>query len=493
MATATNHNLINCIECSEKRFSPKPTPNIFYIVNSKQLFTGKLFCQRMQKNIPCADLSAGLSLCASCLKDLIYFKPMKNTLKSPSYFAFLFIFVIGGVALGGCSTAGGRNAHPDTGATGSTNDIWSAVDQIEEEILEADQSIDHNALPLTSVEVPINPAGKRGRIPVEVNALVKKWIHYFSVRDRARFARFLERGETYRELIQQTLKENGVPPEIYYLGLIESGYVTHAKSHARATGPWQFMPFTGKRYGLRIDSYADERRDIMRSTKAAAHYLRDLHNVFQSWYLAMAAYNAGEGRILGAIMRGKSRNYWELVEKRALPPETRSYVPKFLAALLIGRHMDRYGFEANPTQRWPKLDLVTVPGGVSLTALAKATKTSIVDIKKYNAHLLRGYTPPSTSEYGLWLPAHMSSAFSESSENITQLSRKTITHERTTAQSRAKYQASAKRVVHRVRRGEALSVIAQKYGVPLSRIKRTNALRTNRIFAGQRLVIHKNL
>src|SRR5690606_16029392 len=141
------------------------------------------------------------------------------------------------------------------------------------------------------------------------NPEIQKWVKYFSEKDRKRFSHFLNRGEHYRDLIQATLESYSLPIELYYLAMIESGYVAHATSHASAVGAWQFMRSTGKRYGLYVDNYVDERRDPIRSTEAAAKYLTDLYNVFQSWELALAAYNCGENRVLRAVMQGKTRNF----------------------------------------------------------------------------------------------------------------------------------------------------------------------------------------
>ena len=156
-------------------------------------------------------------------------------------------------------------------------------------------------------------------IPLEINDKVEKWINYFTKKDRDRFQRFLNRGEKYRKMIQAVLADQGIPTDLYYLAMIESGFSVKARSHASAVGVWQFIRATGRRYGLKIDYYVDERQDPMRSTIAASLYLKDLHLVFNSWYLAMASYNAGESRIMGSIMKQSSRDFWQLVRKNALP------------------------------------------------------------------------------------------------------------------------------------------------------------------------------
>ena len=195
--------------------------------------------------------------------------------------------------------------------------------------------------PITPDEITDATAGK---LPLEINQEVERWIDFFTVKDRERFQRFLERGEKYKPQIMAALREQGVPPEIYYQAMIESGFATSATSRAKAVGIWQFMRETGRRYGLRVDSYVDERRDPLRSTVAAALYMKDLYNVFHSWYLAVAAYNAGEGRIMNTIMRSKTRDFWEMARRKVLPNETMNYIPKFIAATMIGTDPQKYGF-----------------------------------------------------------------------------------------------------------------------------------------------------
>ena len=212
-------------------------------------------------------------------------------------------------------------------------------------------------------------------VPVEINQRVSDWVDYFTVRDRERTVRFLERGIPLRPYLQQILKDNDVPPELFYLAMIESGFVTHAKSRARAVGVWQFMKATGKNYGLIVNSSVDERRNWIKATEAAATYLKDLNNVFGSWYLALAAYNAGENRIVRSIMKGKTRDFWALAESGMLPKETLDYVPKFLAAQIVGKNLEKYNLRIQPQTEdtWEDYASVTVPSGVSLKALAKAS------------------------------------------------------------------------------------------------------------------------
>lgn len=404
-----------------------------------------------------------------------------------------------------------------------------AIQSIEAEILRANQEIKEHSDHEGSDDEDLHAVS----IPVEINQQVQKWVEYFSIKDRERFQRFLDRGEYYRETIQRILNENDVPQELYYLAMIESGFVTHAHSRASAVGVWQFIYGTGIRYGLRRDYYVDERRDVIRATKAASQYLKSLHTAFQSWYLAMAGYNAGENRILRAIMQGKSRNFWTLVERRKLPRETRNYVPKFLAAMIIGRNPEKFGFTINKPETMPELKLVSVPGSVRLADIAKLSGMSYAELKKHNPNIRRGMTPRNRKSYALWVPENHSSKFDDGlyaklaahkqkgraiassgsskyhrvrrGENLTLIAKRYgmsvrqlkrlngIRGSRIYPGKRLKVSGSGYVRFHRVRRGEALSTISRRYNVTISYLKRINRLRSNRIYAGQRLKIRNDI
>lgn len=346
--------------------------------------------------------------------------------------------------------------------------------EIEEEILAADAELEDETKPEKNASKP--------KIPIEINERVRKWIHYFTTTDRARFERFLRRGSAYRETIETILKKHGVPKDIYYLGMVESGYSTRARSRARAVGPWQFMPGTGKLYGLKQNYYVDERQDIVRATEAAARYLRGLHTAFQSWYLAMAGYNAGEGRILGAVVRANSRDYWDLVEKKSLPSETRNYVPKVLAAIIIGRHPDKYGFKNIEEDAFPDYEGVEVPGGVSLSKIASKTGIQLSMLKKLNPHLRRGMTPASSKTYTLWVPDGRAGVVADARSAL----------EKYRVRAKKTRSLASRKGYHIVRRGQSLSTIARRYGISVARLKRLNGLRSSKIQAGKRLRIASN-
>ena len=188
-------------------------------------------------------------------------------------------------------------------------------------------------------------------LPVEMNKSVEKWIDYFTGRGRGHFEKYLERSEYFIPFIRPILKNAKAPEDLAYLAMIESGFNNNARSNARAVGAWQFISATGRRYGLDVNWWVDERRDVEKSTIAAVQYLKELNAMFGSWHLAAAAYNAGEAKIQKAIIKYHTQDFWELCEKKRkyLKPETKNYVPKLFAAAIIGKNRKFFGFEENYT------------------------------------------------------------------------------------------------------------------------------------------------
>ena len=243
-------------------------------------------------------------------------------------------------------------------------------------------------------------------LPVAVNDRVLKWMERFRTDQRVSFERYLAREGMYAGLIQGKLRERGMPGELLYLAMIESGLSSRATSRASAVGVWQFMSPTALQYGLRVDGWVDERRDPVRATDAALDYLQWLHGRYDSWYLAAAAYNAGPGRVDRVLRRyangriGDEAIYWEIIDH--LPRETREYVPKVLAAVTLSREAESYGFRVvrdNPYM----YDRVWVPAGTSLVTVANALEVPVALMRDLNPHLIRGLTPPG-STYGLRVP-----------------------------------------------------------------------------------------
>ncbi len=241
-------------------------------------------------------------------------------------------------------------------------------------------------------------------IPVVYNAATKKWINYFTGRGRKHFQRYAERAGRYAPVLSKILNDQGLPRDLIYLSMAESGFHNHARSWAKAVGPWQFMPFTGKKFGLEVGFYLDERRDPLKATVAASEYLRFLHNKFGSWELAMAGYNAGEGKIGRAIRRYRTNNFWEIRKGRYLKAETKNYVPKIMALAIIGKNLSKFGFTEVDFHKPLDFEEITVPANSDLYKVGEAIGESFEIIKKYNPELLRWQTPIKGDGYVLRVP-----------------------------------------------------------------------------------------
>ena len=241
-------------------------------------------------------------------------------------------------------------AHVQRGTAGESSDIPApkslAEDQPQDTAhLEANASDKSVTLEDGQIFVQgIKLKNSKFDYPVTVNSRVEYWIDYFCGKGRGFFQKYLERSEFFIPYIVPLLKQNKLPEDLVYLAMIESGFNNLARSHAKAVGPWQFISATGKRYGLMVNWWIDERRDIRKSTLAAVEYLRDLNRMFKSWELAAAAYNAGETKIVRAIKRYGTKDFWALSRHRFLRPETRDYVPKIIAAALISKNRGQFGF-----------------------------------------------------------------------------------------------------------------------------------------------------
>lgn len=303
-------------------------------------------------------------------------------------------------------------------------------------------------------------------IPLVLNKKVKNAIEYFQVRGRRVFTKWLQRSGWYRDLMIPLLQEEGVPEELYYLAMIESGFNPHARSYARATGIWQFIQSTGKAYGLTSSWWFDERRDPEKSTRAAAQHLKDLYERFNNWYLAIAGYNFSPAKIESRMKRYNVQEFWDLPR---LPRQTRNYVPTFIAAVLIAKNPESYRFYIEPEQ--PIVyDTVIVKECVDLNVVAECVGSTFSELKKLNPALLRWCTPPDNNSWILNIPKGTRQSFLENYEKVPD--NKKFTY-----------------VQHRIRRGETLSEISGKYGVSLAEIKRFNNIRGTLIREGHYLVI----
>jgi membrane-bound lytic murein transglycosylase D len=241
-------------------------------------------------------------------------------------------------------------------------------------------------------------------IPIVINERVEHFIQYFQTTARNRFANWLARSEKYIPFMRNHLKENGLPEDLVYMALIESGFNPYAYSRSKASGPWQFIYFTGKRYGLRSNWWIDERRDPEKSTIAAAKYLKDLYDMFECWYLAAAGYNAGEGKIAKAMKRYQTEDFWELTKYRYLKQETKDYVPQMIAAALIAKDPEKYGFVGIEYQEPLRYEKVKVPEVTDLRLIAQACEVTLEEIRDLNPELSRWCTPPNFLDYEIKIP-----------------------------------------------------------------------------------------
>jgi membrane-bound lytic murein transglycosylase D len=290
--------------------------------------------------------------------------------------------------------------------------------------------------------------------------------------------RWLERSGRYAEMIQSVLRGKGLPEDLMFTAMIESGFNPLAVSRAGAKGLWQFMAPTARRYGLRVDRWVDERLDPEKSTVAAARYLSDLHALFGSWELAKAGYNAGEMKVLRAMKSLGTSDFWELTRGRFLRDETKNFVPAIQAATLIGRDPERYGFIASQTEPLA-YEVAAVPSGLTLSRIAVTAGIDAETLSDLNPELRMKQTPPGGS-YLLKFPVGTSEQFAQGQER--ERGRKPA--------SSVRSRHAGKHEIHIVQSRETVSSIAKRYGISAAELARLNELdRGARIRPGDRLRI----
>ncbi|MCS7150143.1 MAG: lytic transglycosylase domain-containing protein [Caldimicrobium sp.] len=257
--------------------------------------------------------------------------------------------------------------------------------------------------------VEILPEQLIKHLPQDINAQISYFVKYFSTEKKETIQRWLKRCEPYLPYFRVIFRDEGLPEDLIYLAIVESGCNSFAVSPAKAVGIWQFIESTGKSYGLKVDYWIDERRDFLKATYAAARYLKRLHDLFGDWRLAVASYNAGEGRVSRALKARNLADYWKLMMSGAIPFETFAYVPQWLAITIIVKNPEKYGFDPIVEAPWDYAE-VEVPGGIDLKALALAAETDWDTIRKLNGELRREVTPPG-STYILKIPFQSKSRF----------------------------------------------------------------------------------
>lgn len=307
-------------------------------------------------------------------------------------------------------------------------------------------------------------------LPVVLNEQVKFFLDQYLTSHRKVFERWLARSGRFLPMIQEELAKAGLPQDLCYLPMIESGFRVTAYSPAKAAGAWQFIPSTGKLYGLTINKEVDERRDPVKSTRAAIRFLSDLYEDFQSWPLALAAYNAGGGRIRSAVKKTGSTDFWELAKSPYLVSETKYYVPKLLAAIIVAKNPEKYGFDEIEYEAPLAFETVQVPKSTHLAAVALAAGTDLEEIYSLNRHLRKPLTPKDQKYCQLCVPVGTSELIAE---NLP-LVRTTVT---------TKYKT------HLVKKKETAARISRKYGISSQTLLKVNQLREAKLKPGLRLKI----
>lgn len=317
---------------------------------------------------------------------------------------------------------------------------------------------------------PMIPKKVEYDFPVVMNKQVEAYIELFKTRQHKIFSRWLARSTRYLPYMQAELEKAGLPQDLAYLSMIESGFNQRAYSRARAVGLWQFMSATGRQYNLAINGYIDERRDMEKSTTAAIAFLSDLYKEFGDWHLSVAAYNAGPGKVRSGMRRHGVSTFWDLAQKKHLHLETKRYVPKLIAAIIISKEPEKYGFTnikyADPLE----YESLEVGPGLSLDAVALIAGCKIKVIKELNPELRTGKTPLNKSEYYVKIPP---GNLTLAQKNIDRLHRYVSTGYRT----------------HTIKKADTVRSICKKYNINTTTLLKVNNLRSQRLIAGTNLRI----
>ena len=323
-------------------------------------------------------------------------------------------------------------------------------------------------VPLPVAEKPSSPV-LFSSIPDDPS--IQLYIDYFQYADHRRFKEWLERSHEYLPYIHQTLREMGLPEDLAYVSLIESGFSARAYSRTGAAGLWQFMRGTGVKYGLKVNWWIDQRRDPIQATRSAAQYLKDLHDEFDSWELALAAYNAGEGRVANAVSRAGTKNYWKLRQTREFSSETRNYIPKLIAALTIAKNPAKYGFTDLSYHPAVIVRQKEIHRSVDIRRLARAMNMSVSEFLVYNPQFIRWATPPRLASVTVNVPVELEKGFSKRLASLPSTA------------------INPDVPVYRVESGDSLWSIAHRFHVPLRKLIAANRLSSRHLSLRQKLLI----
>ena len=296
------------------------------------------------------------------------------------------------------------------------------------------------------------------------------YLESFTTSGRELFQQWLDQSMPHMFLIKRILREEGLPEDLAFLPIIESGFNVNARSRAKATGMWQFMAATGAHYGLEVNGWIDERRDPVKSTRAAARHLKDLYETFGSWPLALASYNAGSGKIKRVLDGSSSSTFWEIGQNSALAAETRNYIPKFMAAIIIARNPEAFGFTFMEVPTF-QYDLLEVPAGMDIRTVTERSGISLGLIRSINPELRGNIIPLSEPTYVLRLPRGIGTVFLENFDGLL----------------------PDKRVVYneyKVKKGDSVYKIAKKFKSTVSSIRKANKLsKKSRIVSGKTILV----
>lgn len=386
----------------------------------------------------------------------------------------MFLFILGGCAhdpnaMNSLQDSSSANAGKGHGPASVGDDRKDAAISSEEKTLgEATESHpeqsykDLDSFRLKDAEGPQVVDKELETIPTEINSSVEKWINYFQGRGREHMERYLARSTRYEKIMKKVLRDNGLPEDLFYIALIESGFTSSAISHSMAVGYWQFIRGTGKKFGLEINKFIDERRDPVLATQAAADYFRGLYDEFGSWYLAMASYNVGEGRVRKEVARNKTRDFWELARKRRLPKETMNYVPKFIAARIIAKDPEKFGFTELDYLPPIEFDHIDSTKSVDLRAFAEKLNYNYEDLKALNPKYKGEIAPLRGEKISIRIPPGMM--------DIARIALNDSLTDKT------EFVADSDTTSYKVRKGDTLRSIARKFRTSVAYLRDLNDL-----------------